>query len=118
MKNIFFISVIILLFFSTCKKKEVAGNDPSVTPHAHYDSLALSILPFKFKVGSYWVYKNDSTAILDSIIIDSISTGFIITTPSVHGTTDPILSQFYKMYIHDFGSSKYYNECLIENHLG
>lgn len=115
MKNNFPILIFILVIVSACHK-EVPQQKPvnTHTTQAHYYNLDPSILPYKFKVGSYWVYENDSTFVLDSIVVDSVSTGFITTFPNPHGTGFSTEEEFFKMYLHAFGSSKYYNECLIQ----
>jgi hypothetical protein len=92
---------------------EDAAPQPTPNAQTNYEYLDTSILPYKFKAGSYWVYQNDSTLALDSILVDSVSAGFVITVPSVHGSTDQTESEFFKMNIHDFGNSMYYNECLM-----
>ena len=118
MKNTLPLFAFFLLIISSCKK----GKDEEPKPNllynvTTYNYISTSILPYKFKVGTYWVYENDSTGILDSIVVDSISTGFFISTPSVHSTTGETKTEFYKMNIHSFGSSTYYNESLINFYL-
>lgn len=113
MKKIFSLSILLLFFFS-CSKDQP---EPEKNPTTNYVYLDPSVKPYKFKTGSYWVYINDSTSITDSIRLDSISTGFIITTPSVHGTTNQTRSEFYTIQLHSFGNSSYYSETLFGKYL-
>ena len=118
MKSIIPILAFILLVVSACRKEEDA--EPKPTPTAspsQYNYISESIAPYKFKTGSYWIYENDSTGLLDSVTVDSISTGFFVSIPSVHGTTGYTYTQFYKMYFHDFGTSELYNQTLMNNYL-
>ncbi len=66
MKN----SIIILLFCSTfiqCHKDDKPSADPASQTEYHY--IQESIKPFEVKANSYWVYKNDSTGVQDSISV-------------------------------------------------
>ena len=82
-----------MIVFSSCKKEEDTPVKPAV--QNIYHSLDTSLTHYKFKPGTYWVYRNDSTSSLDSIIIDSVESDFIVTVPGVHGGSS-ILSEFYK----------------------
>lgn len=118
MKNVLPILAFILLVVSACRKEEDTEPKPTPTaPPTQYNYLSGSITPYKFKAGSYWIYENDSTGSLDSIIVDSVSTGFFESVPNVHGTTGSTLTEFYKMYFHDFGTSQLYNQTLMNNYL-
>lgn len=113
MKSFFAIILFISVVVCSCHKDDPAPAPKPIQPYIKYYYIDTSMVHYKFKQGSYWVFENDTTHVLDSIVVDSISTGFVVTIPSVHGTSGTSESEFYKMYIHDFGASKYYNECLF-----
>lgn len=108
--------IFILLFFSllfSCKKDEDTAPVQQTTGGAGgstYTYLDTSMTPYKFKLGTYWVYENDSTFAIDSVIIDSVYSGFY-GTYMPHGLTN--YSEIYKMYFQHFGTSEYYNQSLL-----
>jgi len=110
MKNYFPILVVALAVLSSCRKEEDAVPQPAPVDHKTY--LDASINPYKFKQGSYWVYENDSTGVLDSLYIDSVSTGFFVSSPGIHGGPNSLM-EFYKMYVHDVSASVFYNQTLL-----
>lgn len=118
MKSILPILAFILIVVSACRKEEDVEPKPTPTaPPTQYNYISGSITPYKYKAGSYWIYENDSTSLLDSITVDSVSIGFFESIPNVHGTTGNTLTEFYKMYLHDFGTSELYNQTLMNNSL-
>lgn len=106
-----------MLIICSCKKDSVTQTYFSKLPETNYSYLDTSIYHYKFKPGSYWVYENDSTGTLDSIVVDSVSEGYYTTIPSVHGTTSETKSAFYKMNMHNYGTLEYFNETLIESRI-
>ena len=118
MKYILPVFVLFFLVFSSCQKEEDAEprTNPAI-PLTHYNYLAESISPYKFKTGSYWIYENDSTGVLDSLVVDSISPGFFEAIPSVHGTSGSTMTEFYKMYFHHYPTSQQYNQTLMTKYL-
>ncbi len=99
-----------MLIYS-CKKDEpftthTAATSPQIW---HIDT---SMIHYEFKPGSYWVYKNDTTAALDSIVVDSVSNGLdIMYLSGVSQTT----FEYYTMNMHSFGTSQYYYDYLFSN---
>ena len=112
MKN----SIIILFFCSTfiqCHKDDKPSADP--TPQTEYHYIQESIKPFEVKTNSYWVYKNDSTGVQDSVGVLSIETGMIWTIPQVHGQGGGTQSEYYKINLKSYLNSTLYNNFIINN---
>lgn len=114
MKNILPAFVFILVIMSSCKKEQDTIPQAATTPVDVNRYIDENIYPYKFKQGTYWVYQNDSTGILDSLFTDSVSTGFFVSTPGVHGAGS-IETEYYKMHIHDVSASLYFNQMLHSN---
>ena len=114
-RNHLLIVLLIGLLYS-CKKEKEEEAKPIINSEWGYNYISSASNSYKFKTGTYWVYENDSTFVLDSVYIDSISTGNFISTPSVHGQPG-IYTEFYKMYFHHHGTSQLYNQALMNNYL-
>jgi hypothetical protein len=99
MKKVLKYKVVLIFLFClilfSCKKKEEAS-----TYTIGY--LLPELRPYMFNVGSYWVYENDSSFVLDSITVSSIRHDFIYSTPSGPGMGSPGKSEFYRMNLNDF----------------
>ncbi len=106
MKNTQYILLLIIIGFiiASCNKE---NPDDKIT----YHYLCESIKPYKFKTGSYWIFQNDITGILDSIVVMSVENDLCWTTPSVHGQPGT-LAEFYKMNLKSFATSQVYNDYL------
>lgn len=114
MKN----SIIILLFCSTfiqCHKDDKPSADPASQTEYHY--IQESIKPFEVKANSYWVYKNDSTGVQDSISVLSTETGMIWTIPQAHGQGGGTQSEYYKINLKSFSNNTYYNDYILNNYI-
>jgi len=109
MKNLVVI-VFSLLLFGSCTKQNDTSSTVPINNNFYY-SLDTSIIHYKFKVGSYWVYRNDSTAVLDSITTDSIETGYNTIQPGVMGGSGSY-GEYYKMKMHSFATNQYYADVL------
>jgi hypothetical protein len=70
-------------------KKETSASSETVYFDKHYKSFA-------FKEKSYWVYKNELSHEIDSIILFKADSGFYWNPPEVHGIAGTRRS-FYKM---------------------
>lgn len=63
-----------LCFLSLCScEDDSLVPDPDQNSNIQYVRISSSIRNFMFLPGSYWVYSNDSTGVLDSIIVESIN---------------------------------------------
>lgn len=100
-----------LLITSSCKKEEEKPPTGSGS-HTTYMHIHAGLDQFRFQSGSYWVYENDTTGALDSVVLTSTSTGWIITSPSVHGGPST-QAEIYKMFMHGFGTGLDYNHSLL-----
>jgi len=74
--NRYIVSLFLLLCFFSCKKKEQSqqsrcDNATECTPV----SIDTSMNGFFFLPNSYWIYKNDSLNIYDSVVLQSIQIG-------------------------------------------
>lgn len=124
MKKICLLILFVGTLLHSCKKEE--DEKPNYySPHVglvvySYDSISSYSSPYKFKTDSYWVYENDSTFALDSVVVDSISTDFYISSPIFYdgnGVMQSIKTEFYKMYFHHYGTSQLYNQTLMTDYL-
>ena len=112
MKN----SILLLFFcltFLECHKKAQPSTNP--TPETGYHYIEESIKPFEVKTNSYWVYKNDSTGVQDSVSVLSTETGMIWTTPQVHGQGGGTQSEYYKINFKSFLNNTSYNNFILNN---
>lgn len=65
MKKIIFLSVLIVIFFTTCKKDPDASPQP---PGPAYTPQNLAAYSY-FKTGTYWIYKDSTSGVEDSIYV-------------------------------------------------
>ncbi len=80
-----------------------------------FEYISSSIKPYMFKNGSYWVYENDSTHILDSIVVTSTTHSFFSPYPSKGG---PALSvEYYKINLHDFFNSSDFDDFIFNSYI-
>ena len=70
----------------------------------------------KLKELSELVYKNDSTAVLDSIIVDS-SASYMISMASTPSPSHNTYGEFYNMNMRDCGAQQYFNDYLYGNRI-
>lgn len=115
---LFLISVSFLL--SACSKDEVQPNSSGggygyTLPEFNY--ISYSIQPYKFLQGTYWIYENDSTGALDSIVVDSARSGSFESTPSVHGSTGSTFTETYTMYLQNYTSPEQFDVTLMTNYI-
>jgi hypothetical protein len=106
--KICFIIITSLTLFS-CKKSNEENKPIS------YDNISQSMNNFKFNVGSYWVYENDSTQILDSIAVTSIKHDYFWKPPSAPGTGSNTKIEYYKINFHDFLNSTNFNDFIFSS---
>jgi len=100
-----------LTIFS-CRKDEAVDNEEQTT----YSYLSESMKPYKFRTGSYWVFKNDTTGILDSIVVTSTENNFVWSVPPVHGQPGS-KDEFYKINLKSFTTSLTYNDYLTHYYI-
>lgn len=98
-----------LTIFS-CRKNNINENQTT------YKYLNESIKPYKFKTGSYWVFENDTTGELDSIIVTSTENDFVWCPPPVHGQSGE-KDEFYKINLKSFATSQTYNDYLTNYYI-
>jgi len=113
MKTLFtlIIAFIGLTLFS-CRKDKNADNSDLTK----YFYLSNSLTPYKFKTGSYWIYENDSTSTLDSVVVTSTENDFYWSPPSVHGQPGTKY-EFYKINLKSFATSQTYNDYLTNSYI-
>ncbi len=109
------IFIILCLSFLACKKEKKTTTEPALKDSDKYYYLDAVIKPYLFKTGSYWVFENDSTGVLDSVIVTSTQTGFYQTYPAVHGNPGGSHVEFYKMNLKSCLTNTYYNHYLAGN---
>jgi hypothetical protein len=93
-----------LIFLCSCKK--------DAPPDIHYSYLQESLHPYMFKIGSYWVYENDSTGLLDSVIVTDTKKGFFTTPPLGPGTPSNEKIEYYKISLFSFLNAQNYTDFL------
>ncbi len=113
MKNSIILLLLLCLTFLACHKDKQPA--PDNTPKTQYNYIQLSIKPFEVKTNSYWVYKNDSTGVQDSVSVLSTETGMVWTTPQVHGQGGGTQSEYYKINLKSFSNNTYYNHYILNN---
>jgi hypothetical protein len=103
-----FLLVIITLIIACNKENQIDNSNPE------YNEVLSSFLkPYMFKNGSYWVYQNDSTGILDSIALISTSHGFFEQPPGSPGTPSHTQIEYYRINLHDYLTSSDYDDFLF-----
>ncbi len=113
MKNSILLIFLFCLTFYACHKDKQPTAD--TTPETKYFYIQQSIKPFEVKANSYWVYKNDSTGVFDSISVLSTETGMVWTTPQVHGQVGGVQSEYYKINLKSFSYNTNYNYYILNN---
>src|SRR6187401_313534 len=93
MKSIFHFKYCIIVFVTLI----ISCTKDSETQEIHYQYLAATLKPYMFKNGSYWVYENDSTGILDSIHVTNTTHGFFSQPPMSPGTPSNIEIEYYRI---------------------
>ena len=106
-KYYFCCSLLGVLMLTSCNKGEAPAE---IT----YNYLSADIIPFMFKAGSYWIYENDSTAVLDSVVVTSTKQGFFTQPPMTPGTPTNIEIEYFKVNLHSYLTSSDYNDFLFE----
>ncbi len=94
-----------------CNKNEEKSLTPS---EIKIEYLQQSITPYKFKTGSYWVYENDTSGILDSVIVLNTENDFYWSVPQVHGKNG-IKSEYFKINLQSLLTNIIYNDYLTYN---
>lgn len=111
MFRIFYIKICLILIsfmcLSSCKKVN-EDNTPII-----YYNISSSLKSFMFNIGSYWVYENDSTHILDSILLTSVKHDYFWESPSTPGTSSNTKIEYYKINLHDNLASTNFNDFIF-----
>lgn len=95
-----------LLVLTSCKKED---NPPDIT----YYYLPSTLTPYMFNAYTYWVYENDSTSVLDSIIVTSTKQGFFTQPPTHPGTPSYTQIEYYKVNLHSYFTNTDYVDFLF-----
>jgi hypothetical protein len=111
MKKTYPISTLVLLLFmiASCHK----DNPDNQT---RYFYLSESLNPYKFKTGSFWIFQNDTTAILDSILVTSTEHDFYWLPPPIHGQSGD-KHEYYKINLKSFATLHIYNDYLTNYYI-
>jgi|GEM_PF-4250160 len=109
MKSILYILTLTLIFCS-CNKNEISKMAFTTI------NISQKSDQFKFKKGSYWIFRNDSTGVEDSITIEEVSEGLIITNPAQHGSGG-IQNEFFSMTLLNHSTGEKYQDYLMENYI-
>ncbi len=119
MKSYLFILIFVVVSICSCKKDDTTAQQTATTTQpyqVYYTYLDTSLVHYKFKQGSYWVYKNDSTAALDSIVVDSVSSGFNQYDASYGpGPQWARYAECYEIRMHSFTTLQYFHDDLVFN---
>ena len=65
MKKMIFLSVLMVIFFTTCKKDPDTTEPEPGSDYVHQDLTAYS----HFKTGTYWIYKDSTSGVEDSVYV-------------------------------------------------
>jgi hypothetical protein len=105
--------IILSIFFLSCNKNK--GNlDQTISSEVTYRYLNEEINPYKFKLGSYWIFENDTTGALDSIAVLYIENDFYWSTPALNGNAGT-KTEYYKINLKSFYANKSFNDFLTHN---
>ena len=111
----FFILISIAFLLGSCKKDEQQAQTyppghgvPNIT--GPFDFTPAILKPYKFKKGSYWVYQNDSTGILDSIV--AIHDTLLDNTYGISSSNYFSFTAYYSIDYYDYTFSKSYTDAL------
>lgn len=106
------VSALIVSF--SCTKGDDEGDDEQIKPlTSHY--ISSSMYGFMFNVGTYWIYENDSTQKLDSIVVTNIKQGFFYTPPQSSGTGPTSKVEYFKIVYFSYKDSINYNDFIFSN---
>ena len=111
MKKTIYIWTILIIGTTVISCKKENSEDET-----NYSYLNESIEPYKFKSGSYWVFQNDSTKILDSIVVISTESNFYWSPPPVQGQAGT-KREYYNMNLQSFLTSNNFNHFLTSNYI-
>lgn len=111
MKTTIYITTILLIGFTT-----ITCNKENSTNETKYTYLSQSIEPYKFETGTYWIFKNDSTNTIDSLVVINTENDFFWSPPPVHGQSGT-KSEYFKMNIESSLTSDLYNDYLTSNYI-
>lgn len=106
MKKTVFFLVIILSFTNGCRRDETTP-----TPVFYIDNAYKSLI---FKEQSYWIYKNNISNEIDSLVLTKADSGFYWNPPPIHGSSGT-KREFNKMTI-ESKSFNYDYEDLIDSY--
>ena len=70
--------------------------------------------PYVFRTDSYWIFKNDSTGLVDSLAVIEFDSGSYWRPPPVHGAPGQKW-EYYNLVVKNFTDSNIYNEFLDRN---
>ncbi len=109
MKTFFIFTILFIeLTISSC----YMGDEEDLPPAYIQDE----IVPYEFKTGSYWIYENDSTSVLDSVIVSSTENGFYWLPLPSHGEGGT-KHEYYKINLKSFATSQTYNDYLTNYYI-
>jgi hypothetical protein len=96
MRNFLYIFILLMLSFA-CQKK---GSDPDTPPVTKHDSVIHPIDPElksqEFNIGSYWIYKNDSTNVVDCTYVYDVKKGLYLFYMNNNGVL--FFREYYTIY--------------------
>lgn len=118
MKKLLFLAILIVGFaFTSCHKDTVVPptvNPPQTNHESRYDYINALLKPYKFDIGSYWVYQNDTNGNLDSVVVIAVDSNFArmpVGSGSHGGTT--VYAQYINITMKSNASYQTYNDCLF-----
>lgn len=93
-----------IILFLSCKKDS--------NPDVSREYISASLNPFMFKNGTYWVFQNDSTGLLDSVVVTSTLQDFYPIVSGPGQTQATALREFYDIHMHDYLNNSDYTDRL------
>lgn len=112
MKLKLFIAVIFIIqIFFSCHKEETHS-----VPKPEYYPLAESLRPYIFKQDSYWIFENDSTKVIDSVAVISLTGGKMPLVPMSYKYTGDSV-EAYMIECKSFLTWKIHLDYLIYNYI-
>lgn len=78
--------------------------------------IEASLKPYLFKTGSFWIFENDSTGSLDSIVVISTEHDSYWCPPPVHGAPGQ-KHEYYKITKENFSNSEIFNDFMDHSHI-
>ena len=103
-----------LLIIVTCIVS--CNKDEHREPLPHY-KICECLYPYLFDLGSYWIYKNETSNITDSIAVENISKDVFTLGPTVPGQGPQGILDFVKIDYSSSNNSEYYSEDLFANEI-